>query len=339
MQPARIAELLAPFLSASPHGCHSEHAPSASESLPRVAELCEGVEREPAALPIETLQSISTYIDLLLRWNARINLTAIRDPEEIVTRHFGESLFAASHLFASDAHGAADASSAWPSSNSTSTDFAADSHHEREGHGFSRAASAPENERALAPEENTTPTTARKNAGAANLATSWKSGALAPRGEPKIKEASAPANAPRLADLGSGAGFPGIPIKLFAPQIHLTLIESNHKKSTFLREVARTLTLTDVDILTTRAESLDTSLHHSFDVVTLRAVERFDQVLPASATLLAGNSRLALLIGSSQIDQAHQSLPKLSWSDPLPIPQSQSRILLIGCNSSLPEPT
>src|ERR1700722_454410 len=42
---------------------------------------------------------ISTYIDILLRWNARINLTAIRDPEEIVTHHFGESLFAASRLF------------------------------------------------------------------------------------------------------------------------------------------------------------------------------------------------------------------------------------------------
>src|ERR1022692_2217884 len=45
------------------------------------------------------LAQISTYIDLLLRWNARINLTAIRDPEEIVTRHFGESLFMARYLF------------------------------------------------------------------------------------------------------------------------------------------------------------------------------------------------------------------------------------------------
>jgi 16S rRNA (guanine527-N7)-methyltransferase len=41
---------------------------------------------------------LSLYLDLLLRWNARTNLTAIRDPEEIVRRHFGESLFAASHL-------------------------------------------------------------------------------------------------------------------------------------------------------------------------------------------------------------------------------------------------
>src|SRR5580700_3956104 len=45
------------------------------------------------------LEQISIYIDLLLRWNARINLTAIRQEEEIVTRHFGESLFMAAHLF------------------------------------------------------------------------------------------------------------------------------------------------------------------------------------------------------------------------------------------------
>src|SRR6266850_1442633 len=49
-------------------------------------------------LPEVQLQQISTYIDLLLRWNAHINLTAIRNPDEIVTRHFGESLFMARHL-------------------------------------------------------------------------------------------------------------------------------------------------------------------------------------------------------------------------------------------------
>src|SRR5882724_8441726 len=50
-------------------------------------------------LPELQLQQISMYIDLLLRWNARINLTAVRDPDEIVTRHFGESFFLARHLF------------------------------------------------------------------------------------------------------------------------------------------------------------------------------------------------------------------------------------------------
>jgi 16S rRNA (guanine527-N7)-methyltransferase len=51
-----------------------------------------------AAMPPNLLQQLSLYLDLLLRWNARTNLTAIREPEEIVRRHFGESLFAGRHL-------------------------------------------------------------------------------------------------------------------------------------------------------------------------------------------------------------------------------------------------
>jgi 16S rRNA (guanine527-N7)-methyltransferase len=49
-------------------------------------------------IPDELPLKLSTYLDLLLKWNARTNLTAIRDPEEIVQRHFGESLFTANHL-------------------------------------------------------------------------------------------------------------------------------------------------------------------------------------------------------------------------------------------------
>src|SRR6202011_2565971 len=91
MNPARIAELLEPFIRARPSSvaqskfdCHSEPAKAGEEA---------------AGLSPTQLQHISIYIDILIRWNARINLTAIRDPEEIVIRHFGESLFAASHLF------------------------------------------------------------------------------------------------------------------------------------------------------------------------------------------------------------------------------------------------
>ena len=52
--------------------------------------------------PASLLPQLSLYLDLLLKWNARTNLTAIRDPEEIVRRHFGESLFAARHLDSSN---------------------------------------------------------------------------------------------------------------------------------------------------------------------------------------------------------------------------------------------
>ncbi|SNS34072.1 16S rRNA (guanine527-N7)-methyltransferase [Granulicella rosea] len=51
-----------------------------------------------AETPAPVLAQLSTYLDLLLKWNARTNLTAIRDPREIVARHFGESLFTGAHL-------------------------------------------------------------------------------------------------------------------------------------------------------------------------------------------------------------------------------------------------
>lgn len=261
MQPARIVELLAPFLDL----CHSDQRN----------------EEESAPLSSAQLRNISTYIDILLLWNAQINLTSIRDEDEIVTRHFGESFFAARHLF--------------PEKN-------------REGHDFSRAD--------------------RERAGR---------GAFAPEsiGRPKT-----------LADLGSGAGFPGIPIKLWAPEISLTLIESNHRKVAFLREVARALTLTDINILSARAESLapekqrkedkhkkeapEKEDEKKFDVITLRAVEHFASILPVAARLLTPSGRLALLIGSAQIPRAHATLPGFAWSDRLPIPSSQSRVLLVG---------
>jgi 16S rRNA (guanine527-N7)-methyltransferase len=227
MDPARIAELLEPFLA----------APTTDDRGP--------------STPDRLYLSISTYVDLLLRWNSRINLTAIRDPEQIVTRHFGESLFAARHLF-------------------------------------------------LVAANDRRPTT---------------------KDRPRTNDV------PRVADLGSGAGFPGIPIKLWAPDISLTLIESNHKKAAFLAEVTRALTLTDINIKNARAETLP---QHSFDLVTLRAVERFDKALPVAAALLSPGGTLALLIGASQLAEAKSVLPVLSWSDPLPIPNSGSRILAVG---------
>jgi len=211
---------------------------------------------EPALTPGQ-LQSISTYIDLLLRWNQRINLTAIREPEEIVTRHFGESLFAARHLFPHLTAGARPAGRQRPGTND---------------------------------------------------------------------------QGPTLADLGSGAGFPGLPIKIWAPGIHLTLIESNQKKATFLREVARALTLTDIDVIAARAE--DVSIAPA-EVVTLRAVERFTSVLPTAARLVAPAGRLALLIGESQFSEAKQAAPELDWQLPMLVPGSSSRILAIGTNPRL----
>lgn len=210
METSRIAELLQPFLAT--YG-------------------------KPALLSEAQLNLISMYVDLLLRWNARINLTSVRRPEDVVTRHFGESLFAARHLF--------------------------------------------------------------------------------PR----------PDTCSSLTDVGSGAGFPGVPIKLWAPQIRLTLIESNNKKVAFLRQLARSLTLTAIDVFPGRAEAY---AGPAGDFVTLRAVERFSRALPAATRLLAPGGRLALLIGKAQVAEAAELLPTFSWEAPLPLPLSATRVLLIG---------
>lgn len=234
MHLGRIAELLAPFV-------------GGDLSEPQLAQL-------------------AAYLEILHRWNARMNLTAVRDPEQVVTRHFGESLFAARALYP-DRRGASE----------------------------------------------------------------------------------------QLIDIGSGAGFPGLPIKIWTPEVSATLVESQQKKATFLREVIRALELPEVSVAAMRAEELlkksvcpgaptgaapDVTLPHgaagatpaAHVTVTMRAVERFERMVPVAARL-AARGRLALLIGSSQIPAAREILPAFSWSEPLPVPLSDARVLLTGTRS------
>jgi len=240
----------------------------------RIAALLEPFLESP--LSPAQLDQISIYIDLLKRWNARINLTAIRQEEEIVTRHFGESLFLARHLFPNSCH--------------------------------------PERSSRFAERET-----------AAESKDPYSSTTM---GAPSYREAKG--GPVRVLDLGSGAGFPALPLKLWAPNINLTLIESNQKKATFLREVARTLTLTDINVIADRAETVAaTPGFPKADVVTLRAVERFETILPQAVTFLAPKGRLALLIGAAQLPHL-VTLTSIDWCSPISIPKSHSRMLSIG---------
>jgi 16S rRNA (guanine527-N7)-methyltransferase len=206
MEPAHISSLLAPFL------------------------------RHP--LTDTQLRQLGAYLDLLQKWNARTNLTAVRDPEQIVTRHFGESLFAAATLLYD-------------------------------------------------------------------------------------------APAASVIDLGSGAGFPGLPIAIFAPAAEVTLIESQNKKATFLKEVVRTLALPNVTVFRGRGETFAGTAN----LVTMRAVEKFEAALNVAARLVAPGGRLALLIGAEQSQVCANALPMLHWADSQPIPQSSRRVLLV-CRAS-----
>jgi 16S rRNA (guanine527-N7)-methyltransferase len=266
--------------------------PGLSMDTIRIAALLEPFLDRP--LPAPTLEQISTYIDLLLRWNARINLTAVRDPEQIVTRHFGESFFLARHLF--------------PASPKPS--HPEQSHPERSQAGSEANGSAKSKD----PYSTSSPA-------------------------PPQGILTTPSSSPQVSDLGSGAGFPALPLKLWSPYIRLTLIESNHKKAAFLREVSRHLTLMDVNVIAGRAEALLTPIPPQADVVTLRAVERFDTSLPLAIRFLAPGARLALLIGASQLTNLPNLAPTIEWLQPVSIPQSHSKVLAIGVRTRLVEDT
>jgi 16S rRNA (guanine527-N7)-methyltransferase len=187
-----------------------------------------------AQLDQKQLAHTLTYVDILLKWNARMNLTAVRKPEEMVRRHFGESFFAARH---------------WLSE-----------------------------EQAL-----------------------------------------------NVADVGSGAGFPGLPMAIVSPSCQFALIESNGKKAAFLNEVIRSLQLKNAKVFSQRAEAYPGKA----DLVTMRAVEAFESVLPIAVGLVAVGGRLGLMIGSGQVQSA-QKTSGLAWDDLIPVPGGHSRVLLTG---------
>lgn len=118
-----------------------------------------------------------------------------------------------------------------------------------------------------------------------------------------------PAGELHIADVGSGAGFPGIPLAVARPECSVALIESHQRKAVFLTEAARDLP--NVRVLATRAEALDTG----FDWLTSRAVR------PTQVLALSLAPRAALLMGADD-------LPRLPIPDRVhPLPWGDRRVL------------
>ena len=175
----RIADLVAPYLAELPVG---------GEGDARLHE------------------RLGVYLALLLKWNARTNLSAIRDPEEIVRRHFGESLFAGCRLAEVVASGA------------------------------------------------------------------------------------------EVLDLGSGAGFPGIPAQMLLPGAKFVLAESQGKKVAFLREVVRELGL-GCEVFAGRVEDMEAE--RRFDAVLMRAVDRMEAMVRGGLGRLRAGGVLLEMTGES----------------------------------------
>jgi 16S rRNA (guanine527-N7)-methyltransferase len=170
------------------------------------------------------LSALERHYQLLLKWNARINLTAIRSLEEAIERHYAECLWFAGEL-----------------RRHCATAF----HHQQ----------------------------------------------------------------PTVVDVGSGGGFPGIPIAVYAPVWNVTLVESHRRKAVFLAEAARGMP--NVRVLSDRAENI----HQTFDVAVSRAVN------PATVLKLPLAASFGLLIGAGDV-------PRGTSAQVLPVPWGQKRVAM-----------
>lgn len=178
---------------------------------------------------------VREYVLLLLKWNQSISLTTITNPDEIISRHFGESMFASK----------------------------------------------------LMPVENC-----------------------------------------RLADVGTGPGFPGLPLKILSPTLDLVLIESNKKKYAFLAEVVRTLGLKGIEVLPERFEQIRPETLKA-NAITARALGDFKQLLHWSAQALLPGGHVMLWLGAEDATRVATN-PAWIWEPATRIPDSQRRFILIG---------
>jgi 16S rRNA (guanine527-N7)-methyltransferase len=105
----------------------------------------------------------------------------------------------------------------------------------------------------------------------------------------------------RLADLGTGAGLPGIPLAIAKPGLQVTLVESNGKKARFLREAVRTLQLGNARVAESRIEALDAPA--AFEAITARALATLPAILALGGHLLAPGGVLLAMKGTLPGDE------------------------------------
>lgn len=133
----------------------------------------------------------------------------------------------------------------------------------------------------------------------------------------------------RLADVGAGAGFPGLPLRIFREDIELILIESNAKKCAFLSEIVRELALKNVRVLHARFEDV-TELRDRLDAVVTRALGGYDRLLKWSMESLRLGGKVVLWLGEDDARRISSANPAWDWSPPVAIPGSKRRFLLSG---------
>jgi 16S rRNA (guanine527-N7)-methyltransferase len=150
-----------------------------------------------------------------------------------------------------------------------------------------------------------------------------------------------------IIDVGSGAGFPGLPLKIAIPDIALTLLETTAKKTAFLEHVVGVLGLTGVTILTDRAEAVgrQPDQRERYDVAAARAVATLPVLVEYTLPLVKVGGRVILQKGqepSSEIEEAAKALQMLGGRvgdvRPVPIPGLEAARHLVVIEKDRPTP-
>ena len=135
-----------------------------------------------------------------------------------------------------------------------------------------------------------------------------------------------------LADLGTGAGLPGIPLAIVKPGLRVTLVESNGKKARFMREVVRQLQLVDVRVAESRIEAFDEP--GAYAAITARALATLPLILELGGHLLRRDGQLLAMKGVTPADEI-AALPAgwaLQASHPLRVPglDAERHLVVVG---------
>ena len=136
-----------------------------------------------------------------------------------------------------------------------------------------------------------------------------------------------------LLDIGSGGGFPGIPLKVAIPTLSVTLIDASRKKINFLKHVIRSLKLDGIVALHIRAEALasDPAFQKHFDVITSRALTDLNSFIRRARSLLAANGQMIALKGKTDQPEVEAGDPDTPTAKTylLPFIQSKRSIFII----------
>jgi 16S rRNA (guanine527-N7)-methyltransferase len=122
----------------------------------------------------------------------------------------------------------------------------------------------------------------------------------------------------RLLDVGSGAGLPGIPLALVQPQLHVTVLDSSHKKTSFMRQAKATLGIANVEVVCGRVEQFQPT--EKFDMIISRAFSDLSEFVRLTRHLLADAGVWLALKGVHPYDELAQLKDLVTKVLPLQVP-------------------